>query len=109
MIRRPPRSPLFPSTPLSRSSAVFSWDWPQVRGNSLGITVAGLTVGDVQHSRWIALRVGVAPGDKFFGSLVQGRVHRSTAIGAGLEPHGELDARFDDAAEIGRASCRERV
>src|SRR3989442_11422701 len=42
--------------------------------------------------------VGVPEGEKFCGSLGQGRVHGSTAIGAGLEPHGELDARFDDAA-----------
>src|SRR3712207_9203043 len=97
MIRRPPRSTLFPYTTLFRSAP------RQPRGRGVRLDVQGIVdplVGPEAGDRDdpaidLADRAQVLPGD------VRG-------LGAGLAITAVVDHQHP-ALEIGRASCRERV
>src|SRR2546422_10716059 len=105
MIRRPPRSPLFPYTTLFRSpmgNAFHAVLTAEIQGSSVFVVGCGpigcFAVG-------IARAAGAA---KVIASDVNAkRLELARRMGA----HVTIDAATDDVVrrEIGRASCRERV
>src|SRR2546422_10704093 len=108
MIRRPPRSPLFPYTTLFRSQA---FDRLQrdlrlvatVRLQLVGQETQGLAEGFDAHE--------LRPAGEARAHRIPRRVPGSLARRAGAvrSPQGEDLAAGDRTLEIGRASCRERV
>src|SRR3712207_9271943 len=103
MIRRPPRSTLFPYTTLFRSATLTRW----VSRATKRYGSAFLSVGRVQSPTLV---------------LISERERERRAFTP--EPYWEIEAtlqngeaftarhangRFKEEAEIGRASCRERV
>src|SRR5256885_13872527 len=106
MIRRPPRSTLFPYTTLFRSAALTGcklvFPGPALDGKSLYelIEAEGVTYAAGVPTVWQMLLGHIRPGGLRFSTL------KRTVIGGSACPPAMITA-FQD--EIGRASCRERV
>src|SRR3712207_9360741 len=97
MIRRPPRSTLFPYTTLFRSTAtVQTWAGPARAG------LHPSTGGDGSDA---------CSGDMLLQALLAcaGVTMRSVATAMGVEIRSARLSARGDMDEIGRASCRERV
>src|SRR2546426_10643967 len=101
MIRRPPRSTLFPYTTLFRSSHLFVTRWPgSTRENAPGAGADGFSRVPDQF----------AVHEDFFdalGELLRVGERGPVDYGRGVEQ--DQISLHSRANEIGRASCRERV
>src|SRR3712207_9275299 len=105
MIRRPPRSTLFPYTTLFRSGAAVSIE-PAVHARGL--------VKSFGHVRAVAGVDLDVPRGSFFGVVGPNGAGKTTTLSmlTGLlrPDRGSVQVQGVDVwAEIGRASCRERV
>ena len=78
--------------------AIAARQLAQGLGRRLRIAVGGHAIGDVNHQRRItAGEAGHEGFEKLLGRR-QGQTHRRSAAGLGLEPDGELEFLFEDAA-----------
>src|SRR3989449_11546310 len=100
MIRRPPRSPLFPSTTLSRS--------PRVERHRVGFQLGERVVTRAVQDPFPPVpALGEQQiGETVGGPALEGQVERRREKQRSLI---RSDGGLIAAAEIGRASCRERV
>src|SRR5256885_15985520 len=105
MIRRPPRSTLFPSTPLSRSGTV--------RGFALGVQVQpqsrrpACTKETAQRAAFAEhgdFSMATIPITKRGAEKLKDELHRLKTV-----ERPSIIQAIAEAREIGRASCRERV
>src|SRR2546430_16350016 len=110
MIRRPPRSTLFPYTTLFRSSGLKSQIVDVQTGEEVGIKSVTLLVsgeyayGYLQTERGVHRLVRISPFD------ANKRRHTSFAsVDVVPEIADTAPIEINPADQIGRASCRERV
>src|SRR3712207_1445598 len=108
MVRRPPRSTLFPYTPLFRSRRRGGWAGPSVL---LGVGAGWVptVASSKQRSREVAVRATVRRRDRPPGTAVHRRPGRRGLLHDGLRPR--RPARGDaprDAAGPGRGAVRPR-
>src|SRR5438034_11564793 len=105
LIRRPPRSTLFPYTTLFRSIPSLGMNAVPMVSNPLGIAVVGCGYWGTNYVRIFHELV-----ESRLVAVCDGRADRSREVGSRF-PGVQLSAKVDKVAEhpeIGRASCRER-
>src|SRR3712207_9409779 len=106
MIRRPPRSTLFPYTTLFRSVLIIGFNlapvvantyWPQDQWVGLATMVFVILASPLLRGFWarISILLGLV-----FGYLLSALLDATA---------GPITSVLGGATEIGRASCRERV
>src|SRR3712207_9317265 len=105
MIRRPPRSTLFPYTTLFRSKAKYTFDTFVIGAGNRFAHAAALAVAETP---------GVVYNPMFiYGGVGLGKTHLLHAVGQYVEDQDPTMlvkyVTCENFTKIGRASCRERV
>src|SRR3712207_9301656 len=101
MIRRPPRSPLFPSTTLFRSALGLMWNLERALSEVAGLPHVSLQPSAGSH--------GELAGVLLTRAYHEDRGEERMKVLTPDTAHGTNPATVTMAGQIGRASCRERV